>query len=766
LAVDAEAIVVGAGPGGAAAAHQLAVKGRHVLLLDRASFPRDKSCGDGLTRSAIRQLASMGLLESLGDCVQQTMGLRLFMRGRGWRDFLYPRSADESAPGLVMPRVELDHRLCRAAVAAGAELWERAHVQRLLYEGTSVVGVEVRREGKSLHLHAPVVIAADGASSALARQAGLVDTPSDEFGVAIRGYYRGVASSLDLLEIYTPLTDATDRFLLPSYGWVFPVAPDTVNIGVGLFKREHEANVRTMMDQFVRQLMIKDSRFGELQPCGEWRGAPLRFDFAPERSSAPGLLLVGDAAGLISPFTGEGISYALESGSLAASVVDSALSRSSKSGPDTPLDLSAYPRQLRRRHAGYFEAGRRSARRYRLVWQVLRSTFQNDRPMFDIARRAVLFPEGVGGSYVATTMDDVSGLVEGSLVSLRSDLLSIGELLTESVRAEWPFLARLIAMEHNDPSIPLRPALFLLLPYYACVDWGQATAGRALAAAATIELGYFAQLAHWSVDEETRPRGLTRRNVPARDRRRAGSGGLVGPMANWGNMFALMVGDFHLSQAYRLSANSDQRITRALADALGVACAGRAEELRNAYNANVAEEDYLRVVARKTAVLFELPCRLGAVFGGADRQMQEAAAEYGRSLGIAFQLTEDALVASGEETQFGRVTATDLRQGVYSLPVLKAAATMSGERGGLRSLLERSRLNETQVRRAFKLVQTSGAIDSTRQLAREYATRAQRALAALPEGPPRRSLERLADYVVDRSALAAKPGTSYAGRGS
>jgi flavin-dependent dehydrogenase len=117
-----------------------------------------------------------------------------------------------------------------------------------------------------------------------------------------------------------------------------------------------------------------------MRSCGAWTGAPLRRDFAPERCAAPGLLLVGDAAGLISPFTGEGISYALDSGRCAAEIVDEALAHG-KIG-----DLSAYGRRLGAQYAGYFELGRESVKRYTLLWQVLDSTFASDKPLFAMIR--------------------------------------------------------------------------------------------------------------------------------------------------------------------------------------------------------------------------------------------------------------------------------------------------------------------------------------------------------------------------------------------
>ena len=157
-----------------------------------------------------------------------------------------------------------------------------------LYEDGVVVGVEAVRGGEVVELRAPVVIAADGAASKLAYQAGLVGTPRDRLGYAIRGYYEGVEDLSDRLES-TPAPRPTDRYLLPSYAWVFPTGEATANIGVGLVHRERGANVRDLMTRFVEALH-DEPRYRDAAPASGWLGAPLRFDFAPERSMAPGLL--------------------------------------------------------------------------------------------------------------------------------------------------------------------------------------------------------------------------------------------------------------------------------------------------------------------------------------------------------------------------------------------------------------------------------------------------------------------------------------------
>ena len=255
-----------------------------------------------------------------------------------------------------------------------------------------------------------------------------------------------------------PLTDPTDRYILPSYGWVFPTSPTTANIGVGVFERGHGVSVRELMDRFLNDLKGTGDRFRTMRPVGNWRGAPLNFAFQPERCVAPGLVLVGDAAGLISPFTGEGISYALESGKLAAE----AIHRNLREDGATP-DLSDYTLMLEKRYSGYFEMGRHSARRYIFFWHVLESTFHNDRPLFQLVRKAALFPEVIGESSPSQLLDDVSGLIDRGGLQVREELLAVGEILLHSIRKDWPFLARLSASGHGDPGVPFRPALLLLL---------------------------------------------------------------------------------------------------------------------------------------------------------------------------------------------------------------------------------------------------------------------------------------------------------------
>jgi menaquinone-9 beta-reductase len=563
----------------------------------------------------------------------------------------------------------------------------------------------------------------------LARQAGLVATPADEMGFAIRGYYSGLHNLSGLLEIYLPLMDPSDHYLLPSYGWVFPTGPHSANIGVGLFQRVAGVNIRQLMVQFLEFLQKTDRRFADIQALGNWLGAPLRFDFQPNRCTKPGLALVGDAAGMISPFTGEGISYAIESGKLAAQVIHTSLSDVSKSGDiDAGVDLSEYGRQLGRHYIGYFEAGRQSARRYLLMWRVLESTFRNEKPLYAMCRQAALFPEGLGESYANALMEDVSILVGDASPTLASDLLVTNETLADTVRHDWPFLVRAVRADLDLTGIPFRPALLVCLAAYL----GQPQRSALHLAGAAIEQGYLAAIAQLSVEEETPQNG-----TPHSDRK-----------ANWGNMFALMVGDFLMSKAFELSAQIGAIVSHEIAAALAIASEGQVRELREAYNHKLAVHQHVDILGQKIATLFELPCRLGARLGMLPPAQVAALAKYGRHFGLAYQIVEDYRSFTPQVNGQTWPILADPRQGIYSLPVLYALQSEYGQK--IQQVLRRVREEDEALAELTTYVQQSGALEQTKAIAFANAEQAQAQLKILPDNGSLQSLYQLAAFSVER----------------
>ncbi|MFD9451758.1 geranylgeranyl reductase family protein [Streptomyces sp. NPDC059985] len=713
-----DAVVVGAGPAGCAAAYHLAVRGRRVLLLEAQRFPRDKVCGDALTQRAVRILAAMGVLDSLPH-TERMRGARVHMRSRGWRDFVYDAYPGTDSHSLVVPRVVLDEAVALRAVAVGAELWESAAVTAPIVEGGRVVGVQVRREGRPIDVRAAVVVAADGARSPLARAVGLLPEGDLGVGVGVRGYLTGLDGLRDLQEAFLPLDDIAGRDLLPSFGWINPTGASEANVGVALFRPGYEGRAEQVLQHFLARLSTRGKGFGG-RLRGEWATAPFRLDFSPDRCVADGILLVGDAAGLVNPFTGEGISYALESGRTAAEVIDRGLTND----PARP-DLLDHAWMLEHSYSGWPAAGRRSAQRYQFVWRVLESTFDSERAPFALCRRAVLLPEGIGELRANRTIDDVAALMAPG-VDVRADLLGVGELMTSSVRDEWPFLARIVTSGWGDPGVPFRPALLLLL----ATQFGDPGTRCRIKLGAAIELSALAALAQLGVE-----------NTPT-------------PHSSWGNRFAILVSDLLMSKSLHLATDGGPQALAVLSQAVTKVCTGRIRERQHAFDPGVTEDEHLSLVELQTASSFELPCRLGAVVAGADPEHAGALARYGRALGVAFRLTEDIRMLTGATGAGDNTAGALLRDGTLAHPVLVALRRTQGR---LTGLVRGGCPSADEVDEAVALVRESGALDVTRALAREQVIRAAVALEALPEGPPRASLFALIDYAVTRQVPQRPP---------
>jgi heptaprenyl diphosphate synthase len=276
----------------------------------------------------------------------------------------------------------------------------------------------------------------------------------------------------------------------------------------------------------------------------------------------------------------------------------------------------------------------------------------------------------------------------------------------------------------------LRPALLFL-----AAAFGEAAEDDLQPAAAAMELFHVASLYH----DDVMDRAPRRRQGASANRR-------------WGNLGATLAGAYLFARGSVLLATLGNRANQIASEAALELCLGQLQEVENAFNLALDEASYLQIIRRKTATLFETPCRLGSLLSGASHEHTVALSSYGRKLGLAFQLADDALDLVGDARETGKGVGTDLREGVYSLPVLRALNAGDARSEALRTLLLRARMREEDVQQAIQLVRASGAVAEGLALARGYGRQAQEALAGVPQGPARESLLRLAHYAVARSS--------------
>ncbi|WP_369203544.1 geranylgeranyl reductase family protein [Streptomyces sp. PU-14G] len=357
-AARAQVIVVGAGPGGSTAAWHLARRGLSVALLEKAAFPREKVCGDGLTPRAVRQLVAMGIDTSAPGWMRNR-GLRFVSRGRTL-ELDWPESSAFPAYGLTRTREDFDQLLARHAEAAGAHLHTRTKVTGpLLDRAGRVVGVSTSGpDGQERDFTAPLVIAADGVAGRLAVSVGIERLKKRPVGTAVRRYFRSPARHLDpYLESWLDLRREDGR-ILPGYSWIFPMGDGRVNVGLGVLNdsRTGSMQARQLLETWLARTPaawgLRESRNAD----GPLRGAALPMGFNRLPHYRDGLMLIGDAGGMVNPCNGEGITYAMESAELAADVAGQALAR--PAGPSRERALEHYPAQMAHRLGRYYRLGR------------------------------------------------------------------------------------------------------------------------------------------------------------------------------------------------------------------------------------------------------------------------------------------------------------------------------------------------------------------------------------------------------------------------
>jgi geranylgeranyl reductase family protein len=351
-----DVLVIGGGPAGASAAYWLAQYGHEATIVERKSFPREKTCGDGLTPRAVHQLNEMGLGDQLAQ-FHRYNGLRATGMGRQL-ELQWPSHPVYPQYGYVVRRRELDTMVARNAVAAGATLLESHEALQPIVDRGFVRGAVVQPPtGEPVEIRARYVVVADGANSRFGRSLGTFRTREWPYGTAIRTYWESPRHAEPWIESALDVKDRNGN-PMPGYGWIFPVGDGTVNIGVGLlstFREFKSVNTTHLLDSYAHQVADRWEIKADQPECKATSGRiPMGGSVGPK--AGPSYLVIGDAAGSVNPFNGEGIDYAYETARMAAAVLHEAIDAGD------PTALQRYPSMLDDEYGEYFKVARLFAR--------------------------------------------------------------------------------------------------------------------------------------------------------------------------------------------------------------------------------------------------------------------------------------------------------------------------------------------------------------------------------------------------------------------
>jgi menaquinone-9 beta-reductase len=699
IAGEAEIIVVGAGPAGASCAAFLAERGHDVLLLDQSSFPRDKPCGDGLTRSAVTALKRIGL-EGLLASSDSVEGMRIFIDQELFEYRKYnptPRRPDRAR---CIRRSVLDGALVGAAIDRGARFLEARVLDRAGPPGST--GVQAQIGSEKCILRSRFVIAADGATSRL-RRVSVRPRLSDALSAyAVRAYFHCERPVEPIFNMYTPLEFQGKR--LAGYGWIFPIDERTVNIGVGYWRGDEissPAKIRDLLAFFVEQLRTRaPARFGDLRRVSKLAGSPLGVQFQRDCCEVDGIVFVGDAARTTDPWSGEGIAYAIHGAELIAKLISSRAH-----GRGRPLDAGTV---LGRR---FGRLGHEMSSPLRLVGLRFNHTpralaDRAQHPLLITLRHAAMAPDEE-----PNLLDTPVGMLMRRDPEMSDRLERVNEILLDELESAFPFTAELF---HSEVRAGLGPISATVLAAFG----SSARDDLLLTAASAIEL-------------VSASAGTTREIVD-----RPHDNG-----ARLNNALCVLMTDFALSRCARQAVRTGARFTQELVAVMKLICQAQFSESQQLFNPGRAATDCVRAAEARMAAPLALAARFAASTNDEAPACVRRLDAFGRKLGLAAQLYEDTNELLHGIPVKGQQAGTDLRLGAYSFPVLYATARDAA----LRELLL-GRVDQDDQPAIVKSIFATGAMTKTLQLIAESAQAAE----SLLEGLDGLRFERL-------KALAALP---------
>jgi heptaprenyl diphosphate synthase len=316
-----------------------------------------------------------------------------------------------------------------------------------------------------------------------------------------------------------------------------------------------------------------------------------------------------------------------------------------------------------------------------------------------------------------------------SLPGLSEDLPRVEASLRSSVEGDDPFLTEVAGHLISAGGKRLRPALVLAAASIDA-DGDERASSDVVRGAVAVELVHLGSLYHDDVmDEAMSRRGVTSVN------------------ARWGNLVAILAGDFLLARASELAAALGTEVAGLLAATIGRLCTGQVREVRTAFDVSRTEAEYLASIADKTGALMSASCRIGGITAHLPRPRIDALTTYGQQIGMVFQIVDDILDVVATDEELGKPAGNDLVEGVYTLPVLRALADTDCARE-LQEVLG-GPIDKAASERARLLVQSNGAVTAAKDVARLYAKEAAAALDGFPEVPVVVALREVGDHLID-----------------